>query len=294
MIKKLGKEPLFHFIVAGIVLFFIFGLFGSSGSTNEKTIQISTGQIDLMHTHWTRQLGRPPTKTELQGLIDDHIREEILMQEALAMGLDKDDIIIRRRLAQKMEFVSGDMLTVKEPTIDEIKAYYETHLEEMKEPGEVSFLQIFFSVDKRKPEASELLANSLKSKLNKLDVSEIDLTKYGDRTMIRPDYIDLQADRLITEFGETEIIDHVLSTQLNKWAGPFSSNFGLHIIYVLDRKPGYIPEFEDVSEKIKRGMIEDRKEKLDKKFMAKLRERYTIEINDEVYKKYNYKSNEIH
>ncbi|NOQ92978.1 MAG: peptidyl-prolyl cis-trans isomerase, partial [Flavobacteriaceae bacterium] len=135
MIKKLIKEPLFHFIIGGIILLFIFELFGNEDTANNKTIQITKGQIDLMHTHWQRQLGRLPTETELQGLIDDHIREEILMQEALAMGLDKDDIIIRRRLAQKMEFVAGDMLTVKEPTSNEIKTYYESHKNELKESG---------------------------------------------------------------------------------------------------------------------------------------------------------------
>ncbi|MCF6222764.1 MAG: peptidyl-prolyl cis-trans isomerase [Flavobacteriaceae bacterium] len=289
MIKKLIKEPLFHFIIGGIMLFFIFELFGNDNTANNKTIQITKGQIDLMYTHWQRQLGRLPTETELQGLIDDHIREEILMQEALAMGLDKDDIIIRRRLAQKMEFVAGDMLTVKEPTSNEIKTYYESHKNELKESGEISFLQIFFNVDKRKPETSESLASNLKYKLNGMDISDLDITKYGDQTMLRSNYPDLQSDRLSSQFGETEIVEQLLNSPLNKWVGPVSSNYGLHLIYVLNRKPGYIPEFKDVSEKIKGEMIAIRKEKLDKKFMARLREQYTIEINNEVFKKYHYK-----
>ena len=289
MIKKLIKEPLFHFIIGGIMLFFIFELFGNDDTANKKTIQITKGQIDLMHTHWQRQLGRLPTETELQGLIDDHIREEILMQEALAMGLDKDDIIIRRRLAQKMEFVAGDMLTVKEPTSNEIKTYYESHKNELKESGKISFLQIFFNVNKRKPETSESLASNLKYKLNGMDISDLDIIKYGDQTMLRSNYPDLQSDRLSSQFGETEIVEQLLNSPLNKWVGPVSSNYGLHLIYVLNRKPGYIPEFEDVSEKIKRKMIAIRKEKMDKKFMARLREQYTIEINDEVFKKYHYK-----
>jgi len=289
MIKKLIKEPLFHFIIGGIILLFIFELFGNDNTANNKTILITKGQIDLMHTHWQRQLGRLPTETELQGLIDDHIREEILMQEALAMGLDKDDIIIRRRLAQKMEFVAGDMLTVKEPTSNEIKTYYESHKNELKESGKISFLQIFFSVDKRKPETSESLASNLKYKLNGMDISDLDITKYGDQTMLRSNYPDLQSDRLSSQYGETEIVEQLLNSPLNKWGGPVSSNYGLHLIYVLNRKPGYIPEFEDVSEKIKRKIIAIRKEKMDKKFMARLREQYTIEINNEVFKKYHYK-----
>jgi len=289
MIKKLIKEPLFHFIIGGIILLFIFELFGNDNTANNKTILITKGQIDLMHTHWQRQLGRLPTETELQGLIDDHIREEILMQEALAMGLDKDDIIIRRRLAQKMEFVAGDMLTVKEPTSNEIKTYYESHKNELKESGKISFLQIFFSVDKRKPETSESLASNLKYKLNEMDISDLDITKYGDQTMLRSNYTDLQSDRLSSQYGETEIVEQLLNSPLNKWGGPVSSNYGLHLIYVLNRKPGYIPEFEDVSEKIKRKIIAIRKEKMDKKFMARLREQYTIEINNEVFKKYHYK-----
>ncbi|NND16396.1 MAG: peptidyl-prolyl cis-trans isomerase, partial [Eudoraea sp.] len=88
MIKKLSKEPLVHFIAAGIVLFLMYGFFGNDDAEKGKVLHISKGQIDLMHSHWTRQLGRPPTQEERQGLIDDDIKEEILMQEALTMGLD--------------------------------------------------------------------------------------------------------------------------------------------------------------------------------------------------------------
>lgn len=292
MINKLIKEPLVHFIAAGIVLFILFGVVGSNDSEQEKVVQISKGQIDLMHSHWSRQLGRPPTEKELQGLIDDHIREEILMQEALAMGLDRDDIIIRRRLAQKMQFVSGEMLKAKEPTEDEISAYYEANKDDFREPGALSFLQLFFSVDQRDAAASERLAKEVKAELYRKSISETDLSQYGDRTMIRTSFEALPTDRLITEFGKSEIIDRLQNAAVGSWEGPVSSNYGLHLIYVLERKPGFLPEVEMVSEKIKKKMIDERVEELDQKFMAKLREQYTIEINDEVFENYNYQYKE--
>ena len=291
--SKLLREPLVHFIIAGIVLFFIYGIFGNSTSeATEKNIQISKGQIDLMHAHWTRQLGRPPSESELQGLIDDHIREEILMQEARAMGLDKDDIIIRRRLAQKMEFVSGDMLTAKEPTEAEISKYFDRHRQEFRVPGKVSFLQIYFSLDSRPKAQSIELAEKAKSTLNTLTIDEIDFLKYGDRTMLRTEHLTLSKAQLTSEFGDSEIVEKVAEAKMNSWEGPFISNFGLHLVYVLDREADYTPKLDEVASKIKSNMIEERKEILDQQFMAELRSRYTIEIHDEVINNYNYKISE--
>lgn len=284
-----SKEPLLHFIIAGIAVFFIFEFTGNKDGVDEKVIYVFAAQIDLMDNHWERQLGRPPTEDELQGLIDGHIREEILMHEAYAMGLDKDDIIIRRRLAQKMEFISGDMLTVAEPTEEEIEAFYNEHGEQFKEPGKVSFLQIYFSVDKRSPEESEALAAQLKSDLEEKDISTIDITELGDRTMIRPDYIDLSADGLKSEFGDAEIVEKVIQSPVNQWSGPVSSNYGFHLIYVLERKPDYIPALEDLAYTVKNEMIDERKKALDKQFMTELRERYTVNIDEAIFEKYKYK-----
>lgn len=293
MIKKLFKEPLVHFIVAGMLLFLVFAFFGnSSGEMNNKTIEISKGQIDLMHSHWTRQLGRPPTESELQGLIDDHIREEILMQEALKMGLDKDDIIIRRRLAQKMEFVSGDMLTVEEPTEAQIQDYYNGHKEEFLVLGKVSFLQVFFSMDSRSEDKAFKLAEKTKRNLNKLTLEEIDFSKIGDRTMIPTEYLKRSNKQLNTDFGNTEIVKKLTEAPISNWSGPFISNYGMHLIYVLERKHQYIPDLEEVSTKIKNHLIEARQDALDRKFMAEMRSRYTIKINDEVASSYNYKYND--
>ena len=290
---NLLKEPLLHFIAAGIVLFFVYGFFGQDvDESNAKTIQISKGQIDLMHAHWTRQLGRPPTDAELQGLIKDHIREEILMQEAIAIGLDKDDIIIRRRLAQKMEFVSGDMLTVEEPTESEIQSYYDNHKEEFLVPGKVSFLQVFFRMHSSAEEKSISLAEETKRELSRLDVDDIDFSNFGDRTMIQTEFIGLSEAQLSSEFGDTEIVEKVAEAEPNQWNGPFISNFGLHLVYVLDRDSAYTPALGEVAEKIKNRLIDERKELQDQKFMAELRSRYTIEINEEVIDTYNYKNDD--
>ena len=293
MIKKLSKEPLVHFIAAGLLLFLVFGFFGSSSDElNNKTIEISKGQIDLMHSHWTRQLGRPPTESELQGLIDDHIREEILMQEALKMGLDKDDIIIRRRLAQKMEFVSGDMLTVEEPTEAEIQDYYSVHKEEFLVPGKVSFLQVYFSMDSRSEDKAFKLAEETKGELIQLAIEEIDFSKVGDGTMIPTEYLNRSNEQLNTDFGNTEIVEKLTEAPIANWSGPFISNYGMHLIYVLEREPQYIPDPDEVSSKIKNHLIEERQDVLDRQFMAELRSRYTIRINDEVASSYNYKYND--
>ena len=283
------KEPLVHFILAGFVLFLLFEFTGKKEGVDEKNIHVTAAQIDLMLNHWVRQLGRPPSQEELQGLIDDHIREEILMQEAYAMGLDKDDIIIRRRLAQKMEFISGDMLTVAEPTEEEIESFYNENKETYKEPGMVSFLQIFFNVDKRTPEEAKRMALNVKKELEERENEAVDITQFGDPTMIRPEFRKLSADLIVREFGESEISEMLLEIPVNQWVGPVTSNFGLHLVYLTERQSDYIPELKEVAYKIKNEMIDERKKELDQKFMAELRKRYIVKVDDEVFEKFNYK-----
>jgi hypothetical protein len=287
--KSLFKQPLLHFVLVGLLLFLIYGFFGKNEADIAKSeIYITKGQIDLMRTHWTRQLGRVPTNEEMQGLINDFIREEILMREAIAMGLDKDDIIIRRRLAQKMEFIAGDMLTVKEPDSAEIANYYENNKALFQEPGNISFYQIYFSVDKRAEEASQDLAIKTREELSKQELSQIDFMSYGDRTMLQTEFMDLSVENLKSEFGAGEIVEKIPLAELNQWEGPYRSSFGLHLIYVTARKPAYLAEIKAVTGRIKAKIIEERKMAMDSMFIAEIRSRYRITINEAVQDEYDY------
>ena len=117
------REPLAHFFVLGAGIFLLAALVGESDESRPDQIVVSAGQIDRLVETWQRTWQRPPTQAELEGLVEDHIREEILYREAIAMGLDRDDTIIRRRLRQKMEFLPQDLVEQVEPTNAELLTY---------------------------------------------------------------------------------------------------------------------------------------------------------------------------
>ena len=149
--SKLLREPLLIFLVLGALLFGLYTLVKdqSQGSSDALRIQVTAADVDQLSVRWQRQMGRPPRPEELQGLTDNFVREEVLVREALALGLDRDDTGIRRRLVQKMNFLVEDLALLNEPTDADLSDYFEQHPEIYRLPPRISFTHIYFSRDQR-------------------------------------------------------------------------------------------------------------------------------------------------
>ena len=148
--KKLLREPLLHFVAIGALLFVVAGVMGKSGTTDpERRLVVTEGEVLRLIEGWSRTWQRPPTRRELDGLIEDYIQEEIMYREAMAMGLDRDDAIIRRRLRQKMEFLSEDIAASIAPTGVELQAYLAENPDKFRVPPRYSFTHVYFSADRR-------------------------------------------------------------------------------------------------------------------------------------------------
>ena len=148
--KRLLREPLLHFLLLGAVIFAAFGFLSKRSSGEPGTIVITQGQIENLAFAFAKTWQRPPTDPELAGLIRDRVREEIYYREALALGLDKDDTVIRRRLRQKMEFVSDDIAAQAEPTDADLDAYLQTHPDKFPVEQRFTFRQVYLNPDKRR------------------------------------------------------------------------------------------------------------------------------------------------
>jgi hypothetical protein len=148
-LEKILREPLLHFLVLGAGLFLLFGLVGEPAGERSDRIVITEAKIGDLAQMFERTWRRPPTPAELDGLIEDHIKEEILYREALALGLDRDDTVIRRQLRLKMEFVSEDFAPQTEPTEDELRAFLAEHADRFRSPSRISFTQVYLSPDRR-------------------------------------------------------------------------------------------------------------------------------------------------
>ena len=189
------REPLLHFLLIGGLLFFIYGLQNETVSNNRITV--SEADIDRLITIWEKKRQRLPTQTELQGLIEQQIREEVMYREALAMGLDQNDAIVRKRLAQKVEFISSDIVATIEPSDDELTQYLNANAKNFETPARLSFEQIYFSRDKR-GENTEIDSLTILANL-KENNSTIDTRIAGDPFMMGQQHDE------ITEYGVSRL-----------------------------------------------------------------------------------------
>jgi hypothetical protein len=220
--KRLLREPLLHFFVLGALLFAAYDLLNSEPEVSEQQIVVAPGQIEHLITSFSRTWQRPPTPQEQKGLVDQFVREEVLSREAVKLGLDQDDSVIRRRLQQKMEFVSGDLLAGPEPTDAELAGYLAKHPDAFRQDGRVTFRQVFLSADKRgerlAADAARLLSD-LKTRGPGADISGL-----GDTTLLPPSMTAEPQHRVESTFGG-DFVAGLDGADMGKWTGPIRSGF---------------------------------------------------------------------
>jgi hypothetical protein len=197
---KMIREPLFHFLILGAAIFAIYSLVTRHKTDEPGQIVVTQAQIANLATGFTRTWQLPPTEDELQGLVRDYIREEAAYREALALGLDRDDMIVRRRLRQKLEFVSDDLATRKEPTEAELQSFLQAHGGMFQTEPLFTFRQIYFDSRRHdnniQPEVTRVLDDLQHSGAQ---VSHADL---GDPFLLQQNFDDISLSDLKKTFGE--------------------------------------------------------------------------------------------
>ena len=267
------REPLVHFLALGVGLFLLFALVGGSDGDRTDRIEVSAAQVELLAEGFARTWQRPPSPQELRGLIDEHVRDEIYYREALAMGLDRDDTIIRRRMRQKLEFFTDDMLAAVEPDEDVLRDYLAENQAKFLVAGTVSFEHIYFNSDQR-GDAAAGDAERLRNRLEAGD-SELGIEKLGDRLPLPRKYSSEPTDRVGARFG-SRFAEQLAGLPVGEWAGPIESGFGLHLVLVQERQPGEVPAFEEIRETVEREWRAEEREKAKEAFFEALRERYEV------------------
>ncbi|NEP48108.1 MAG: peptidyl-prolyl cis-trans isomerase [Moorea sp. SIO3C2] len=277
---RILREPLLHFLVLGALLFGLYFWVGGPTITSDspKHIEVSAGTIESLKTTWQRQWGREPLPQELESLVDKYVRDELLYQEALALGLDQNDLIVRRRVVQKMQFLVEDVSALREPSDQVLQAYLGEHADRYTIPGKFSFAQIYFSREMRRDrtdaEAQDLL-NQLQANPN-LERFQ----KLGDRSMLPITYNLASADSLRNTFGGS-FAQEMAGVTEKGWQGPFHSAYGSHLVYVSDIEPGHIATLPEVRRDVRRDWIRDQRQQLDEQFYQQLRDRYRVSIDQD-------------
>ena len=277
--EKFFREPLVHFLLIGAGLFLLFGwrggpasLPGGQSSPQSAKIVVPQSDIDQMTATFTRTWQRPPTEEEVKGLVEDFVRNEIYYREALAIGLDRDDSVIRRRMRQKMEFIFEDIAAQTEPTDEELLAYMKKHPDSYLVDPQIAFRHVYVNAAKRGKNAGtdalEILA-----KLN----AGADPDGVGDPLLLASEVPLSPLWDISKQFGEP-FSRKLLELKPATWTGPVQSGFGLHLVFVRKRVGGRLPDLKEVREIVKRDLMAERQKELKDAAYAKLRERYVVII----------------
>ena len=247
--KKFLREPLFHFLVLGTGLFLLSHWRGGAAGGSSSPIIVTRARIEQLAVAFARTWQRPPSPQEMKGLVDDYIREEIYFREAVSMGLDRDDTIIRRRMRQKFEFLTEDALDAASPKDEDLRAYLKAHPDSFRVEPRVAFRQVFLDPGRRGA-AVESDARALLTRLSSGGAG-VDFASLGDSRML-PSEIELSPQSDVAQVFGPVFAARVVSLAPGAWAGPIASGYGLHLVQVTERVESRLPELAEVRSAVDR------------------------------------------
>lgn len=268
------REPLLHFLLLGLVIFGAFAVLAPVERA-PSSIVVTQDVIDAQVEAFARTWLRAPTPREIDGLIREYVREEVYYREGMALGLDRDDTVIRRRLMQKLEFVAEAESTAVEPTDDQLRAWLETHRDAYRTESRVSFEHVFLSTDRRGDrlvqDAAQLLAEL------RAGGSTVDPAAFGDPTMLERVFADTPINDLAAQFGDS-FATELAPLPLGEWLGPIKSSYGIHLVRVSAREEGRTPELDEVRDAVRRDWLNDQRSTANETYYRSLLQRYAVTI----------------
>ena len=270
------REPLLHFVVLGIALFAAYGYLhrGANGVEPSKQITLTLDDLRQLDTYFESQWHRQPTPEEFTHMVENKVQEEVLYREALALGLDKEDTIVKRRMAQKMQFLAEDVAAAHEPTTDELQSWYAKNGDRFAVPGRVSFRHLYFSPDRRGPRARDDAAKAAERLAGEPEDSKL-AASLADPFMFQDYYGDRTAEQLAREFGPP-FAQAVARLAPGSWQGPIESGYGWHLVFVDTAVPGRTPAFEEVEPDVKTAWLGEQKERAWREAYEVMRAKYTV------------------
>lgn len=269
------KDPSVQFATIGAMLFVINGLFQGGGPKDSEDIVITQNRIQHLSNIFERGWQRPPGPDELQGLIDDYVREEVLYREAVKMGLDENDTVVRRRMRMKMEFLAKDLVDAIEPADQVLKSYYDANIDKYTQPARYTFEQVFLDSDKRTE-----VAEDARIILTKLTAGQ-DPQSLSDNNLLQYRFEDISSERIDRLFG-SDFSLQFLELETGEWSGPLTSAYGEHLVRISDAKPRHQAEFSEVRTDVLRDWQQVEQQNVLQAQYEALRANYRIQIAEPV------------
>jgi hypothetical protein len=265
---------LLHFLVLGAALFGLFAMTGKKDAEAPTKVIVSASRVATLADGYARTWRRQPTEQELQGLVEDYIRDEIFYREGRAAGLDRDDVVIRRRVRQKMEFLAEDM-TAAEPSDQELAAYLTSNPERFRTEDRLTFQHVFLSA-MRRGSALDGDAKQIAATLTSTS-TPLDATRIGDPFLLGEEFHGMSQSDVVRTFGEG-FAKQLSTVEPGRWQGPIPSSFGMHFVFVDERAKGSLPPLDAVREAVEREWLNARRVEAEQKLYRTPRDRYQIVV----------------
>jgi len=276
IILKLLRDPLLHFLMLGAGIFSVYFVVSGRATVPSERIVVDENQALRLAEQFQRTWMRPPTRQELEGLTEDFVREEILYREAQALGLDQNDLVIRRRLRQKMEFLSTDLIEQQPPTDAELQAFLAANKDRFRLPDRFSFQQVYLNPNRSAGDVKRAAARLL-VRFNAEPDLEVDPKLIGDATML-PAKLDAATPTEVDNVFGRGFAEAIENVPTGRWAGPFASSYGLHLVRMTAREAGSVSTLEEVRSIVEREWLAERRRTANDNFYQALRQRYEVEI----------------
>ena len=273
-LSRVLREPLFHFLLIGAAIFGFYSFISVQdvGASPDRIV-VSSGDIQRFAGLWEKRWQRRPTAEELKGLVEEYVREEVLYREAMALGLDRDDTVIRRLLRQKFEFVTQDLAIASEPDAAVLSAFYRANRERYRTPARLSFSQIFFNLDRRGA-AGEQDARLALATLRD-ETGDNDLAGLGDGTMLNEAYSNMPVQDVELRFG-SDFSDALSRLEPGVWSGPIRSEYGIHLVRLDSRSAGRVPPFFDIEDRVRTDWAHEQRQQANEAIYRRLLARYEV------------------
>jgi len=276
MLTRLLKEPLLHFLALAALVFVAYGAFNRFEAGKPDEIVITNSRVDRLAAQFAAIWQRPPTSAELKNLIDDYVKEEISVREAVALGLDKDDTVIRRRLRLKMEFLTNAETETLTATDAELDKYLKDNTGKFEIQPAYAFEQVLLSPDRHGDKLGQDAASVLRVLRTKLTVDPGEL---GDATML-PAKLDLSGKASISQMFGPAFAQALDTTAHGQWSGPLESDFGLHLVRITQHQAGRVPALVEVRAAVEREWSNEKRKAIEEQRFAALLTRYRITMEE--------------
>jgi PPIC-type PPIASE domain len=267
-VRHILREPLLHFLLLGLALFLYFGRIAPDDD-GKRRIVVTQADVDLLSTQFQGTWSRSPTAVELRGLVDSYVRDEILYREGVALGLDRDDAVVKRRVRQKLDVMFEESVAQQAATDADLQAYLDAHPAAFHLPAVVSFDQLYFGAD---ADASQRLDQARAALARGADPATL-----GQATLLPAHQDAMPLDLIARDFGE-RFAAQLATAPVGQWSGPVASGFGTHLVRVRAIEQARSPALADVRDAVAREWENERRQQAHAQALARLREQYEVEI----------------